>query len=156
MPLRHGASIPWEQVLSHCNEVIYNFGKGVALFKGYYVSTLMTRHEDDILLVYFQDIRIIDEPRIQNLGQDLINLIKDGKERKVILNLDNVSFMSSAMIGKLILFGKKCSSNNVDLRICNINPNIREVFDLMKLDRVFKVDENEHDAVAAFSKKSWF
>jgi anti-sigma B factor antagonist len=116
----------------------------------------MTRHEDDILLVYFQDIRIIDEPRIQNLGQDLINLIKDGKERKVILNLDNVSFMSSAMIGKLILFGKKCSSNNVDLRICNINPNIREVFDLMKLDKVFKVDENEHDAVAAFSKKSWF
>ncbi len=148
--------IPGEQVLSHCNDVIYNFVIVAEFFKGYCVSTLMTRHEDDILLVYFQDIRIIDEPRIQNLGQDLINLIKDGKEQKVILNLDNVSFMSSAMIGKLILFDKKCKLNDVDLRICNINPNIREVFDLMKLDKVFKVNDNEHDAVAAFSKKTWF
>ena len=124
--------------------------------KGYCVSTLLTRHEDDILLVYFQDIRIIDEPRIQNLGQDLINLIKDGKEQKVVLNLDNVSFMSSAMIGKLILFGKKCKTHKVDLRICNINPNIKEVFDLMKLEKVFQVDENEAEAVAAINKKGWF
>ena len=120
------------------------------------MSTLLTRIEEDILLVYFQDIRIIDEATIQNLGQDLINLIKQGNQNKILINLENVNFMSSAMIGKLILFGKKCQASNVDLRICNINPNIKEVFDLMKLEKVFKVDEDEAQAVAAFNKKTWF
>lgn len=119
------------------------------------MSTLLTRHEEDILLVYFQDVRIIDEPVIQGLGQDLLDLINNGKDQKILLNLENVNFMSSAMIGKLILFGKKCKSAKVDLRICNINPNIKEVFDLMKLEKVFQVSEDETKAVAAFGSKEW-
>lgn len=119
------------------------------------MSTLLTRSEDDILLVYFQETGIIDESRIQNLGQDLLNLLNTGNHAKILLNLENVSLMSSAMIGKLILFGKKCQSANVDLRICSINENIKEVFDLMKLEKIFKVDEDEAQAMAAFQKKGW-
>ena len=120
------------------------------------MSTLLTRNEDDILLVYFQEAGIIDESRIQNLGQDLLNLLNSGTQEKILLNLESVSLMSSAMIGKLILFGKKCKTANVDLRICGINPNIQEVFDLMKLEKIFKVDPDETQAIAAFNKKSWF
>ena len=120
------------------------------------MSTLVTRHQDDILLVYFQEKGIIDESRIQDLGQDLINLINTGNQSKILLNLENVSLMSSAMIGKLILFGKKCNSAKIDLRICNINSNIQEVFDLMKLEKIFKVDEDEAQAISAFNKKGWF
>lgn len=120
------------------------------------MSTLVTRNQDDVLLVYFQEKGIIDESRIQTLGQDLINLVNNGTQNKILLNLENVSLMSSAMIGKLILFGKKCNSSNVDLRICGINPNIKEVFDLMKLEKIFKVSEDEAKAVAAFNKKGWF
>lgn len=120
------------------------------------MSTLLTRHDEDVLLVYFQDVRIIDEPVIQNLGQELIDLIKNGTEQKILLNLENVNFMSSAMIGKLILFGKKCAASKIDLRISNINPNIKEVFDLMKLEKVFKLDNDEAQAMAAFNKKGWF
>lgn len=120
------------------------------------MSTLITRNEDDILLVYFQEKGIIDETRIQDLGQDLINLINTGTHSKILLNLENVSLMSSAMIGKLILFGKKCKASKIGLRICNINSNIQEVFDLMKLEQIFEVDEDEAQAIAAFSKKGWF
>ncbi len=119
------------------------------------MSTLLTRNEDDILLVYFQETGIIDESRIQNLGQDLINLLNSGTHNKILLNLENVSLMSSAMIGKLILFGKKCQDAKVALRICSINENIQEVFDLMKLEKIFKVDEDETQAMAAFHKKGW-
>ena len=120
------------------------------------MSTLLTRNEEDVLLVYFQDTGIIDESRIQSLGQDLINLINNGSQDKILLNLENVSLMSSAMIGKLILFGKKCKSSNVDLRICGINQNIKEVFDLMKLEKIFKVSDDEAQAITAFGKKGWF
>ena len=101
------------------------------------MATLLTRSEDDVLVAYFQDVRIIDESRINSLGQELTDLINNSDDKKIILNFKNVSFMSSAMIGKLVLFGKKCKTAKVSMRMCDINENVEEVFNLMKLGKVF-------------------
>lgn len=119
------------------------------------MATLLTRSEDGVLLAYFQDVRIIDETRINSLGSELTDLI-NSDNKKIILNFQNVSFMSSAMIGKLVLFGKKCKTAKVDLRMCNINENVEEVFNLMKLGKVFAIDKTEEAAVKNINKKSWF
>jgi anti-sigma B factor antagonist len=116
----------------------------------------MKRTHEDILIAYFQDVRIIDETRIGALGKELTELANGAEFKKVILNFQNVGFMSSAMIGKLVLFGKNCKAAGVDLRLCNINPNVEEVFNLMKLGKVFKIDANEEAAIKGFSKKGWF
>lgn len=116
------------------------------------MSTLLTRTEDDVLLIYFQDVRIIDESRIASLGQELTALTSDGNNDRLILNFKNVSFMSSAMIGKLVQFGKKCESTNIQLRMCDINDNIEVVFDLMKLSKVFSIDKDESASLKVFSK----
>ena len=120
------------------------------------MATLLTRNEGDVLIAYFQDVRIIDETRIQSLGQELNELVNNTDTKNIVLNFRNVSFMSSAMIGKLIQFGKKCKSIEVNLRLCNINENIEQVFTLMKLERVFNIDKDEEQAIAGFSKKGWF
>jgi anti-sigma B factor antagonist len=120
------------------------------------MATLLTRTHGDVLIAYFQDVRIIDESRIVSLGQELMELTSSGKIAKIVLNFQNVSFMSSAMIGKLIQFGKKCQSADIKLRLSNINDNVQQVFDLMKLGKVFKVDETEEKAIEAFEKKGWF
>jgi len=120
------------------------------------MSTLIQRNHEDILIIYFQDVRIIDESRINALGRELTELASGGSTKKFILNFQNVSFMSSAMIGKLVLFGKNCKANGVDLRLCNINPNVEEVFNLMQLKKVFTIDKDEETAIKGFSKKGWF
>ncbi len=120
------------------------------------MATLLTRNEGDVLVAYFQDVRIIDESRITSLGQELTDIISSTDNKKVVLNFQNVSFMSSAMIGKLVLFGKKCKAAEVDLRMCNINENVDEVFTLMKLGKVFKIDKDEKTSITKFSKKGWF
>lgn len=120
------------------------------------MTTLLTRSEGDVLIAYFQDVRIIDESRISSLGQELTELVTNTDNKKIVLNFQNVSFMSSAMIGKLVLFGKKCKTNDVELRLCNINENVDEVFKLMKLGKVFKIDKDEQASIAKFSKKGWF
>lgn len=111
------------------------------------VTSLLTRQQDDILVAYFQDVRIIDEANITQLGQELTELVNDSDNRKIVLNFENVNFMSSAMIGKLVLFGNKCKSANVSLRLCNINENVGEVFQLMKLGKVFSLDADEETAL---------
>ena len=120
------------------------------------MATLLTRKEKDVLIVYFQDVRIIDETRIQELGKELNELLAKTENRRIVLNFQNVSFMSSAMIGKLIQFGKNCSAAGVKLRLCNINENVEQVFKLMKLEKVFTIDVDEEKALEGFGKKGWF
>jgi anti-sigma B factor antagonist len=120
------------------------------------VSTLLTRNTDDNLIVYFTDVRIIDESRIESLAHELGALITDGTNKNLILNFQNVGFMSSAMLGKLISFGKKCKTGQVNLRLCGINENIGQVFKLMKLDKVFKIDKDETASLKSIDKKGFF
>jgi anti-sigma B factor antagonist len=114
---------------------------------------MLTRADGDVLLAYFQDVRIIDESRINSLGQELSELINDSDNNKIVLNFKNVSFMSSAMIGKLVLFGKKCKTAKVALRLCNINDNVDEVFKLMRLNKVFAIDKDEETSLKKIKKK---
>ena len=116
------------------------------------MATLLTRSDGQVLLAYFQDVRIIDESRINSLGQELSELISDTSNNRIILNFQNVSFMSSAMIGELVLFGKKCKTAKVALRMCNINDNVDEVFKLMKLGKVFAIDKDEETSLKKIKK----
>lgn len=120
------------------------------------MATLLTRKNEGVLCAYFQDVRIIDESRINGLGEELSDLVNDPDNQKVILNFQNVSFMSSAMIGKLVLFGKKCKAAKISLRMCNINDNVEEVFNLMKLGKVFAIDKDEATSLKKINKKGLF
>ena len=115
------------------------------------MATVLTRRDGDILVVYFQDVSIIDEARIAGLGEELLELVKSENE-KIIVNFENVSFMSSAMIGKFIHFSTRCKEEKLELRLCNINDNVMTVFTLMNLEKVFKIDKDESDAVASLKK----
>ncbi len=119
------------------------------------MAALITDEQEGVLIARFQGGRIIDESHIENLGRELAGLLNHDN-KKIVLNFMNVNFMSSAMIGKLIQFGKKCASSSIDLRLCQINENIDEVFKLMKLESIFKVTEDEETALASFGKKGWF
>ncbi|MBX3418101.1 MAG: STAS domain-containing protein [Pirellulaceae bacterium] len=111
------------------------------------MSTLITRTQDGVLLAYFHEVRIVDEALIENIGSDLLALVSEATHDKMILNFKNVAFMSSAMIGKLILFGKKCGAANIALRLCGINDNIQQVFDLMNLEKLFNIDSDEEQSL---------
>jgi len=119
------------------------------------MATLLTRKDGDILVVYFQDVSIIDEARIAGLGEELLELVKSENE-KIVVNFENVSFMSSAMIGKLIHFSTRCKEQKLKLRLCNINENVMKVFTLMNLQKVFDIDSDESDAVSKLKKSGWF
>ena len=118
------------------------------------MSTIETRIEAGILVIYLQDVRIIDERRIAALGQELTELVHDTESKRIILSFHSVGFMSSAMIGKLVAFDKKCKSLDIELRLCDIGENVDEVFKLMRLDKVFAIDKTEADAFEQLSRAS--
>ena len=67
------------------------------------------------------------------------------------------SFMvSSSMLGKLVQVHKKAGEFKVKLKLCSIDPEIRQVFKITKLDKLFEIETDEASARAAFMKRGWF
>ena len=100
----------------------------------------------DVTVVNFLDKRILDEPTIQAIAEQLFSLVDDGK-RRLLLNFSNVEYMSSAALGKLINLHKKLHVLQGKLAMCNVIPQIFEVFAITKLDKIFKIFPNEDDAM---------
>ena len=118
--------------------------------------SIKTREEGDVLVAYFTDAKILDEAKIQQIGSELNALVGTTPNGRLLLNFRNVAFMSSAMIGKIILLNNKCKQASVDLRLCDIADSVLEVFKLMRLNRVLNIQKSEEKAIESYDKKGLF
>lgn len=82
-----------------------------------------------IALVSFADIALINDIEIREVDRELGCLIEMGYNR-IALNFDNVVHMSSQVIGTVLKTYRKCLTDGGVLKICQIHPNILEIFAL--------------------------
>jgi anti-sigma B factor antagonist len=104
----------------------------------------------DVTVVSFTDKKILDEQNIQVIGEQLFSLIDELGRKKILLNFGNVEYMSSAALGKLITLNKKVQGAGGKLVLCNIDANIREVFEITRLDKLFVIKGDEQDGLQVF------
>src|SRR5271155_2549458 len=90
----------------------------------------------EITVVNFIDRKILDEQNIQKIGEDLFELVDNLGRKKILLNFGNVEYLSSAALGKFITLNKKVQAAQGKLILCNIEPNIYEVFEITKLNKI--------------------
>jgi anti-sigma B factor antagonist len=105
----------------------------------------------DVSVVRFQDRKILDEASIQELGLELFALVEQENRKSILLNFTGVEFLSSAALGKLITLDRKVKSHKGRLKLCDIRPEILEVFQITKLNKVFDIRTDEAEGVAAFA-----
>src|SRR6516165_11099249 len=104
----------------------------------------------DITVVNFTDRKILDEQNIQIIGEQLFSLVDEMGRRKVLLNFGNVEYLSSAALAKFITLNKKLQKAEGRLILCNIDPQIKEVFEITKLNKLFTIHDEEQAALQAF------
>jgi anti-sigma B factor antagonist len=104
----------------------------------------------DVTVVSFTDKKILDEQNIQIIGEQLFSLVDESGRKKLLLNFGTVEYMSSAALGKLITLNKKVQTAGGRLVLCNIRPEIREVFEITKLDKLFVIKRDEQEALQVF------
>ena len=105
----------------------------------------------DVTVVTFVDKKILEEAGIQELGAELFSLVEHDNRKSILLNFTGVEFLSSAALGKLITLDRKVKSNKGRLKMSNIRPEILEVFQITKLNKVFDIRTDEPEAISAFS-----
>jgi len=120
------------------------------------MAALTTQTHEEVLLVGFTDSKILDSQRIEQVGRELQEAVPQAVHKKILLNFRGVSFMSSAMITKLVMMNKVCKAQGVALKFCEVSPNVMEVFKITKLNKLFDIQDGEEKAFASFDKKGWF
>src|SRR6056297_3296480 len=120
------------------------------------MSATTTENNGEVLVVGFMDSKILDSQRIEQVGRELQEVVPQATHNKLLLNFRGVSFMSSAMITKLVMLNKTCKAQDVNLKFCEVSPNVMEVFKITKLNKLFDIQDGEEKALASFNKKGWF
>jgi len=115
------------------------------------VALKMTNREVDGVSVVALDGRIVLGEESNALREKVKGLITSGKQ-KIVLNMDNVTFIDSAGLGTLVAAHHSAKSQGAGLRLCHLGSKFQEVLQITKLMTVFDVYNTEAEAVASFSK----
>jgi anti-anti-sigma factor len=80
----------------------------------------------------------IDIPGAEKLKQVLNDILKE-KTKEVVIDFEEVTFIGSSGIGKLLLFYKNFTSIGCKVRITNLNNELKALFKTIKLDKLFNI-----------------
>ncbi len=112
---------------------------------------LSVTQQKDVRVVEFTNNRILDEANIAEIGQTLGVLIDERSNPKLVLDFSAVDHLSSAALGMLINANNKVREANGQLRLANIKPQILEVFEITRLNKLFKILHSRAEALASFT-----
>jgi anti-sigma B factor antagonist len=103
-----------------------------------------------VTVVHFLDARIVSDETIQDVADQLFNLVDVEGRTKILLNFENVQFLSSNALAKLLALDKKLKARKGVLKLCGLKPIHLEVFRVTKLDGLLQIHDEEQAALAAF------
>lgn len=73
----------------------------------------------------------------------------DTNARVVVLDLEHVSYISSAGLRVILLTAKSLLKKDAKFAVCSLSAQIREVFEISGFDKIISVHASQAEAVAA-------
>lgn len=114
---------------------------------------LTAENRDGVTVVQFRVGRLLDEITIRDVGRELGKLAERDSPR-LLLQLSNVEYLASAMLGKLITLQRKVLERKGRLAFCSITPNASDTFRVSRLDGYFNIYHSLPEALEALRASS--
>ncbi len=106
----------------------------------------------EVRVISIEAARLVDGLMIDQCYREIVDVLDKTEEKCALLHFGRVAFMSSSALGMLLRIHKKCKEYNIDLKLSNIAPDIRQVFKITSLDKVFDIHDDLPRAMEAFKK----
>jgi anti-sigma B factor antagonist len=106
--------------------------------------SLVAHHLDDETRVSFRGEEIfLDELDAEPLYNELSRLIEDGGRCHFVLDLSNVGYLTSTILGVFLRLYKTLHSVGGSVVLANVQPQIYEIFRVTRLNGLLDVRMNE-------------
>jgi anti-sigma B factor antagonist len=83
-------------------------------------------------------------------AESKINEILNTGQQKLLVNFEQLNFISSAGLRILLATVKKLNASGGALRICSLNATVQEVFDISGFVTILNVKNTEKEALSSF------
>jgi len=99
-------------------------------------------------------IRATDEARNRMIGSEkLSETVLDELERgekKFLIDFSQTGYIDSSGLGVLVSLSKKIREQGGELRLANLNDDLKTLFELTKLDTLFQIADTRERALESF------
>ena len=85
-------------------------------------------------------------PELENAFQQLV----DEKKYNILVNFEELSYISSAGLGVFMGFIEDIRKNDGDIKLTNMKPKIFRVFDLLGFPTLYDILDEEEQAIKKF------
>jgi anti-sigma B factor antagonist len=83
--------------------------------------------------------------------RDLMREMVGKGQKKILLNLGDVSYIDSSGIGELVSGFTTVTNSGGEMKLLNLNKRVKDLLQITKLYTVFDVHEDEAGAIRAFA-----
>ena len=108
---------------------------------------------DDIVRVEFAEPHIVGQKSVTQLQERLHQVLKRVPDARIVLDLTNVQYLSSAALGELLAAHKQLVGNGGRMCMACVGPELMDILATTRLDAVFGIYDTPRDAINNFTRQ---
>lgn len=113
-------------------------------------SRLLIQNIRDVTVVRLREAAVLDTLLIQQISEELNELVEAQHRRRMLIDFSEVKFLSSSALGVLVALRKKVEGIKGELVLVGMNKDLRKIFKITNLDKLFQFRDDENSAFEVF------
>lgn len=110
--------------------------------------SVKTESKNGLIVCHVEgEIDINSSPAIKKSFDKLIST----KAPKLVINLSKVTYVDSSGLATLVEILKNMKSYGGRMRLTNLSPKIKSLFEITKLEKLFEILGDEEEAISTFA-----
>ncbi len=109
---------------------------------------LATENRNNVLTLHVKEERL-DAHNSGDLKAEMLRLFTEGN-KNVLVDLKEVRFIDSSGLGALVSGFKNAISQQGNLKLSSLQPQVKSMFELTRLHRVFEIYPSTEEAQESF------
>ena len=109
--------------------------------------TFSVKKHNDIVVIDVQGQLIVGNR--QELKQKVLDELEEGS-KKFLIDFSETGYIDSSGLGVLVSLSKKIREHGGELRLADLNDDLKTLFELTKLDTLFQISDTRDRALESF------
>jgi anti-sigma B factor antagonist len=111
------------------------------------MSSFSTRSDSDVQVITFESAGGLNDFRNSALRDALYELVATHNDPMLAIDLAKVDYLSSSGVAILVGLKRRVETKGGKIVIFHVQPIVRDLLAVMKLDRFFAISEDESKAI---------
>jgi anti-sigma B factor antagonist len=118
------------------------------------MSGFSTREQSEAVIVEFDNAAGLNDFRNHALRDELYDMVQSRAEPRVALDLFKIDYLSSSGVAILVGLKRRIDTRNGKIVFFHVQPIVRDLLKVMKLDRYFPLVDDEQAAIESLRPAS--